>query len=1159
MASQAVRPATVGASLERAAPLAGTQVSSTRTGGAHSRGEASVCVAHDEPTYIYERLIGKEGIRDRARPDIAFEVSGVVSTVVAEKAVVAVSCVSTNCEKQYGGVYTIHGPSRHFRPLPHPPTSILLSSQASSASGSGSGGANVCVVCGSDHAVMALDLSSLISMGDSEREGEREGEALAVAVETYPSSECVVSVTAVQGGRAVVVALSSGRLLRHDLRLSRVSSAMLGRRSHARSAHVSVRLGTGDALVPSFDSGRPFPLSGPILTVSGRGGTLLVATASAVSLLDAASARVQARIDLPQLSRGAPIHSRLSITWHGDCVFVVGYGDSVRVCYVPSADNRGTSDPLTQLVRRAVSGIRAGDEPQPVVLVSNVLLAEPHSWVVDVAVVGGHLAALTMPDIEHARQMQEQYRTVAEGEASCAVEADTDGEGESANSPPLSMPTSAQGEGGEGETEAEADREREREYVYGPDDCLPYLSLVVLSLLGQEMAADRIPLPLSVPLDMRGISLARIAHPSLQHMGLPAYRGGAARRDQLYLGVGPSLLSVSPVDIASHVQFLIEHGRYRQAVLAIAHSDRHGWAYESLRRLRHIEQVVDYLVRQGQFDRAASVLSAFIPTSAVDRWERWVYVFTARRALPSLLSTIPLPANPGDPQLSTRCYTAVLAGLLVSDETLFARCLLLWPSSLIETDVLRPAVQDRHRSSPMSDPLLTSLAILHERAGDLDKAFSYLLSVSRLTAHVSRSGDYSPFVFVRSHGTALYAAALDRVGRLFYIDPDRAASLFASIPEGHCAVTDVTAALLRSLVSISNGNLTGDNTLPDLDTKATADIAESLVCLSRPISSASIGTEGQRGQSPLASLDCAVQDALGQVPQLGAVISGWVPGETLTFTNKQFSYPLHAYFSALLDTDEGARRLAPCHDAAVLLGAIHDPRLESMKTLIVRCEQASAAVCERICEALGFKQLQAYVWKRTALRTGSVDEQQRSVEALVVAGSVTEAVDLVFEFTRHSPQTAEALWQHVVSVCLREGQGGILLRLSTERPLPISVVDVIKQMGHDASVPGFDGIVRSLCLSEAVHVLMYQSLAGLATDNTMHLFDSLKGAYALGRRVAADQRCLVCSQPMHAAPSSDADSEALCVFACGHVAHRSCLDTSAQVDEGEAETCPKCS
>lgn len=189
----------------------------------------------------------------------------------------------------------------------------------------------------------------------------------------------------------------------------------------------------------------------------------------------------------------------------------------------------------------------------------------------------------------------------------------------------------------------------------------------------------------------------------------------------VFFVAGPKQIHVlRPRDERDHIQWLLEHHDYREALEALealgsGPAAAFGFDVAAVGRdyLTHlIQDIHDY--------STAAQLFPLLLRSDVAAWEHFVFLMLDHGQVKTLLPQLPIK----DPELSEVVYDMVLVHLLRSDEQALLTTLRTWPGHLYSTQAVATAVEDQARNSRVLLECLAQLFLANQQPG---KALLYLL------------------------------------------------------------------------------------------------------------------------------------------------------------------------------------------------------------------------------------------------------------------------------------------------------------------------------------------------------------------------------------------------------------------------------------------------
>ena len=156
--------------------------------------------------------------------------------------------------------------------------------------------------------------------------------------------------------------------------------------------------------------------------------------------------------------------------------------------------------------------------------------------------------------------------------------------------------------------------------------------------------------------------------------------------ENLMLVVSPKDIVVAkPRDMDDHLDFLVERGRYEEALLQAELNEKQ-LNRHSPEVLGH--QYLKFLINSDQYVKAASICEKVIGSDGA-KWENTIYLFAEKGQLEAIAPYIPRQRL----HLSQTVYEMVLNDFLNHRPAKFLQLLKDWPSNLYNTSVIEKAVQ----------------------------------------------------------------------------------------------------------------------------------------------------------------------------------------------------------------------------------------------------------------------------------------------------------------------------------------------------------------------------------------------------------------------------------------------------------------------------------
>ena len=157
------------------------------------------------------------------------------------------------------------------------------------------------------------------------------------------------------------------------------------------------------------------------------------------------------------------------------------------------------------------------------------------------------------------------------------------------------------------------------------------------------------------------------------------------REVQSYIVLAPlDLILVRPRDPQDHVDWLVEHKQWEEAMTALEELEEEGSSTAHSVR----QQYITHLMSIGDFASAASLLPKLC-TSDPKLWENYIFVFTQHQQLNLIIPYIPT----SNPQLESMVYELVLAHFLSHDPEALLKTIKEWPKVIYDVEAVIVAVR----------------------------------------------------------------------------------------------------------------------------------------------------------------------------------------------------------------------------------------------------------------------------------------------------------------------------------------------------------------------------------------------------------------------------------------------------------------------------------
>lgn len=253
--------------------------------------------------------------------------------------------------------------------------------------------------------------------------------------------------------------------------------------------------------------------------------------------------------------------------------------------------------------------------------------------------------------------------------------------------------------------------------------------LRIISRSGEEIAVDALNVTEYQSWACNDYVLAEVEQPDLRD------------DDRCYIVLSPrDLVLVRSRDKRDHVEWLLERGRYEEALDEVEKIETAGGTLregdETLKATEIGQKYVGHLVNEGDFIKAAR-LCPKVCSGDAKRWEDWIFVFSEKRQLQTIIPFVPTDS----PRLDHLVYEMMLAHFLTHDRPMLLRTVKEWPREIYDISAVIVAVQaelDRAIAAPSKILQSSSNTILMECLAELytanrqpGKALPYFLRLRR--------------------------------------------------------------------------------------------------------------------------------------------------------------------------------------------------------------------------------------------------------------------------------------------------------------------------------------------------------------------------------------------------------------------------------------------
>ncbi|KAI9283703.1 hypothetical protein BC943DRAFT_280643 [Umbelopsis sp. AD052] len=252
----------------------------------------------------------------------------------------------------------------------------------------------------------------------------------------------------------------------------------------------------------------------------------------------------------------------------------------------------------------------------------------------------------------------------------------------------------------------------------------------------EEDESDQRPSPASQPeihiLDWSGEEISNdvlavngYSHYQPNDYGLEFY----TNEDMFYILSPKDIVAAYPRDLDDHLQWLLDHRKYEEALHAAQEAMANGTPSEVFLIKDIGQQYLLWLMEHQRYEEAAVACEKILEKDQ-NTWEQWIFRFAEMGQLKAMASHIPIQA----PQLSSTVYEMVLAWLLQHDHKSLLDTLHEWPPILYNVSSVIMAVEDSAEKDKDNVILLECLADLYTYNGKPDKAIEYNLRLRRPNA-----------------------------------------------------------------------------------------------------------------------------------------------------------------------------------------------------------------------------------------------------------------------------------------------------------------------------------------------------------------------------------------------------------------------------------------
>ncbi|OZJ04120.1 hypothetical protein BZG36_02827 [Bifiguratus adelaidae] len=204
--------------------------------------------------------------------------------------------------------------------------------------------------------------------------------------------------------------------------------------------------------------------------------------------------------------------------------------------------------------------------------------------------------------------------------------------------------------------------------------------------------------------------------------------------NHFYIMSPKDIVLARPRDINDHLQWLVEHERYEEALKTI--NENTSDAIDPKFNVKDIgHRYLEWLIAEDDWEKCGAMCQKLLPNDQ-EQWEAWVFRFLECKHIQAsgshgaaIAPYVPLQ----EPQLSSTVYEVILAWLLNNDPKELLITLRTWPSTLYNIQSVIIAIKDKLRDK-QEETLLECLAELYTYDGQPAKAIEYYLLLHKPNA-----------------------------------------------------------------------------------------------------------------------------------------------------------------------------------------------------------------------------------------------------------------------------------------------------------------------------------------------------------------------------------------------------------------------------------------
>ncbi|KAL9968325.1 hypothetical protein ACROYT_G026686 [Oculina patagonica] len=230
-----------------------------------------------------------------------------------------------------------------------------------------------------------------------------------------------------------------------------------------------------------------------------------------------------------------------------------------------------------------------------------------------------------------------------------------------------------------------------------------------------------------------------------------------AEENLFYIVSPKDLVLAKPRNIDDHIKWLVDHGKYEEALVA---AETHSKEVKKHNQQDIGRAYLKSLMEEGKYETAARTCVKVLNDDK-KLWEDEVYKFARKHQLEAIAPYIPTSTV----KLSSAIYEMVLYDFLKKDDKKFQALIKDWPADLYSVQPIISAIQDQLEKDPENRVLLETLGELYTRLTRYDKGLAIYLKL----------GHSDVFNLIHQHN--LFDSIQDKIIMLMEFDKEKAVKM----------------------------------------------------------------------------------------------------------------------------------------------------------------------------------------------------------------------------------------------------------------------------------------------------------------------------------------------------------------------------------------------